>query len=352
MAVSPLVELQQHGQRVWYDHVGCDRLDVGELARLVTVANVSGVLLHTGGCAELPDERLVEDARAASDVVGTIYERTGRSDGFVSVALSPKLAHDGSGTVVEALRLLDVVDRPNVMVRVPVTASGVWAIEELIAAGVSVDAGPVFSAERYAAVAHAYLTGLERRVREDRPLAGVASIVSFLAGRLDRLVDTLLRIEITATQDDNEASRLRTLLGQAGIAHAKIAYATFKTIVTGPRWEAVAARGASVQRLLWANAAPPNPALGDVYYVERLIGRNTVTALTVATLAAFRDGGRVQSTLEDGLPYARAVRLRLEAAGIHLERIARCLDRRGLHPSSASLDQVVGCVTSAGGGIR
>ncbi|MBI4627660.1 MAG: transaldolase [Candidatus Rokubacteria bacterium] len=357
--MARLVELERQGQSVWYHDLRRGLVASGALARLVA-DGVSGVTSNPtpaadviGGSrdhdaparalategkhpAEVAEALGVKDVRIAADVLRPVYDRTRGRDGFVSFEISPTLAHDASGTVAEAYRLLEAVGRPNVMINVPATPAGLWVIEHLVGEGISVNATLLFSLERYEAVAGAYLAGLERRLGAGHGVAGVASVASFFVSRVDAAVDRLLDAEIGVARSEAEARSLEALRGRAAVGCAKTAYAAFKTIFSGADWRRLARRGARVQRLLWASTEVERRALGDLHYVEALIGHDTVVALPPATLEAFRRHGRVRPTLEEDLPGARAVLRDLETAGISLERVGRNLEDDGLRAFAAA----------------
>ncbi len=369
MMDNPLLELQRHGQSVWYDNIRRGLLASGGLATLIA-DGVTGVtsnptifekaisgsrdydeslraLVEEGKeVREIFEEMAVEDIRAAADLLGPTYDRTGGRDGFVSLEVSPALAHDASRTIEEAHRFVRTVGRPNLMIKVPATRAGVQAIEALIGDGVNVNATLLFAVERYEAVARAYLAGLDRRVHEGKPIDRVASVASFFVSRVDSLVDRLLQAKIRETSSEEDARRLEALLGQAAIANARIAYAKFKTISGGPRWASLKGKGAQAQRLLWASTGTKSPAYGDVYYVEALIGPDTVNTLPPATLAAFRDHGDVRATLAEDVPKAEAVLRQLAVVGIDLAEVTRQLEEEGVKAFAASFDDLFRCIAA------
>ncbi|MBI4611486.1 MAG: bifunctional transaldolase/phosoglucose isomerase, partial [Candidatus Rokubacteria bacterium] len=372
MADNPLVQLQQHGQSVWYDNIRRGLIASGELAVLIA-DGVTGVTSNPtiferaiAGSRDY-DERLralvaegkevgeifealaLEDIRAAADLLRPVYDRTEGRDGYVSLEVSPGLAHDASGTVEEGRRLFGAVGRPNVMIKVPATAAGVRVIEELIAGGVNVNVTLLFSVTRYEAVANAYLAGLEQRLREGNLVDQIASVASFFVSRVDSLVDRRLEAKSRETRNEGEARRLEWLRGKAAIANAKMAYARFRAIFSGPRWAALEARGARVQRLLWASTGTKDPAYSDVYYVEALVGPDTVTTLPPATLAALREHGAIHDALAEDLPQAEAVLRELAAVGIDLAQVTGQLEEEGVKAFADSFRDLFACIAGKRG---
>ncbi len=369
MAANPLEELQRLGQSVWYDSIRQGLITSGELERLINDGvtgvtsnptifekaisgsrdydeNLRALVAEGREVGEIFEDLAIQDIRAAADLLRPVYDRTEGRDGFVSLEVSPTLAHDTSGTIEAAHRLHRAVGRPNLMIKVPATPAGTPAIERLIGDGLSINVTLIFSVERYEAVANAYLAGLERRLREGHPIDRVASVASFFVSRVDSLVDKLLQAKIREAANEKDAGRLEALLGKAAIANAKVAYARFKAIFGGPRWASLKARGARVQRPLWASTGTKNPAYGDVYYVETLIGPDTVTTLPPATLTAFRDHGCPRATLEEGLPEAEAHLRELAAAGIDLGEVTRRLEEEGVQAFAASFTDLFGCIAA------
>ncbi|RMG49900.1 MAG: transaldolase, partial [Acidobacteria bacterium] len=352
--MNPLKEVQKYGQSIWLDYIRRQLITSGELRRLVEEDGLRGITSNpsifekaiAGSTdydedlrASLNDdprldigtlyERLViEDIRMAADILRSVYEATDGADGFVSLEVSPHLAHETGKTIAEARRLWRAVDRPNVMIKVPATPEGIPALETLIAEGINVNATLIFSLGHYEAVVHAYLRGLERCSQPHR----VASVASFFVSRVDVVVDRAL--EAIGTE---EARRLR---GRIAIANAKLAYECFREIFQGSAFEALRRRGARVQRPLWASTSTKNPAYSDVLYVEELIGPDTVTTLPPATFYAFRDHGRVRPSLQEGLEQAKADLTRLNELGIDLDAITEQLQTDGVRAFATSFDKL------------
>ena len=352
---NPVAALpQQYGQSVWLDYIRRSLIQNGELKKLVDDDALGGVTSNPAIFEKAIDgsndyaeaigeiskdagltskevyERLaVEDIQAAADVLRVVYDRTKAKDGYVSLEVSPDLAKDTNGTLAEARHLWKAVARPNVMIKVPATPEGIPAFRQLISEGINVNVTLLFAREAYEAIARAYIEGLEARAKAGAPLSHVASVASFFVSRIDTLVDGWIAEKVKAAQGADKA-RLESLLGKVAIANAKLAYQSYKAIFSGPRWEALAAKGAMVQRVLWASTGTKNPAYSDVLYVDELIGPETVNTMPPDTLAAFRDHGRPRPTLETDLEGARATLDNLEKAGISLKKATDELIEDGL----------------------
>jgi transaldolase len=279
-------------------------------------------------------ERLATtDVQRACDAFAGVYAATHALDGYVSLEVGPDLAHDAEATVAEAHALWAAVNRPNLMIKVPGTAEGATATRRLIADGINVNVTLLFSVSAHDRVIEAYLAGLEDRAAAGQPLDRVASVASFFVSRVDSAVDGQL-----AALGTPEALAMQ---GRTAIANAKVAYAHFARAFSGPRWEALAGRGARVQRPLWASTSTKNPAYRDVLYVEALIGPHTVNTLPPATLEAFREHGETARTVDDDLAGAEAHLTALAAAGIHLAAVTDRLLAEGLASFSASFDSLL-----------
>jgi len=345
--MNRLQQLIQHGQAVWFDYIRRAFLDQGELQTLVD-AGVRGVTSnpaifekaiagstdYDGDLAALVGEGrsvdeiyealVLEDIRRAAAVLRPVYDASAGEDGYVSLEVSPTLAHDTYATIAEARRLFSTLSLPNVMIKVPATPAGVPAVEVLIGEGVNVNVTLIFSLAHYEAVAGAYLAGLEARHRAGGDLSRVASVASFFVSRVDTAVDPLLP-EVGGGD----------LAGKVANDNAKIAYARFQQLFGGPRWAPLAAAGARVQRPLWASTGTKNPAYPDTLYVDELIGPHTVNTLPPATLDAFRDHGAVAETLTADLAGSHARLARLAELGIDLGAITQRLQDEGV----AAFDQ-------------
>ena len=363
--------LQRYGQSVWLDFISRKMITTGELARLVRDEGVAGLtsnptifekaIVGTGDYSaqietirgaepELPARQLYErlvtkDIQDAADILRETYDRTRGGDGYVSLEVSPTVAEDTNATVAEARHLWETVARPNLMIKVPGTAAGVPAVRSLTAEGINVNITLLFGREMYEAVAGAFIEGLEDRVKLGRTAAeseigNLASVASFFVSRIDTAVDKLLEKKV-AGSTGVEKERLERLYGKVAIANARLAYQSFKRIFAGPRWEALAAKGARKQRLLWASTSVKNPRYRDVMYVEELIGADTINTMPVETLAAFRDHGKARPSLESDLEGAKAILADLEQAGISLRAITDDLIVDGIKKFQEPYDRMI-----------
>ena len=357
--MGPVDKLLQLGQSVWLDTIDRDLLTSGGLKRLVEQEGVRGVttnptifeqalrqgkaydasvaaLAATENDAGALFETLeVADVAAAADVLRPVYESSGGADGFVSIEVAPTQAFDTAGTIAEARRLWYRVDRPNVMVKVPGTREGLPAIEQLIADGVNVNITLLFAVAMYQRVIEAYCAGLERRVRAHEPLDTVHSVASFFVSRVDTEADKRLLAAAQAA-DPAARTRLEGLLAKAAIANAKLAYQAHLAAVGSPRWKALEAKGATVQRPLWASTSTKNPKYSDTMYVDALIGPDTVNTLPLATLRAFADHGKAERTIDWDVDGARRVVADIEAAGVSLRDVTDFLVVDGVKKFSDS----------------
>jgi transaldolase len=351
---NPLVRLTEAGQSVWLDYIRRGILDDGELERMIRDSAIRGVTSNPtifeqaiGGSDDYDRaldrlasegvspgeafERLaVEDIQRAADLFRPIYEASGGGDGFVSLEVSPELADDTEATLREARHLWKAVDRPNLMIKVPGTAAGIPAVEQLLFEGLNVNITLLFSLDSYQQVMEAYLAALERRVAQGQPVDRVASVASFFVSRVDTAVDAALESRVEAASDPAEAERLRSLRGRAAIANAKLAYQRFREVFGGDRFTRLHAEGARVQRPLWASTSTKNPDYRDVIYVEELIGPDTVNTMPLATVEAFADHGRVERTIDRDLDGANADLQALADLGIDLDHVTRQLQEEGV----------------------
>jgi transaldolase/glucose-6-phosphate isomerase len=341
---NPLLAIQQHGQSIWYDNIRRGLITSGELQSLVDNDGLRGVTSNpaifekaiTGStdydeamqtleraghldAKTLYEHLAVDDIQMATDVLATVYEQTNKRDGYVSLEVSPYLAHDTAGTIEEARRLWQAVDRRNVMIKVPATPAGVPAIRQLISEGINVNVTLLFHMAVYEAVAEAYISGLEAFVAAGGDPSRVASVASFFISRIDSAVDGTIAARLKTAQRPEERMLLRSLLGKVAIANARLTYQRYKELYGGARWQALAAKGAQTQRLLWASTSTKNPTYRDVLYVEELIGPDTVNTVPTATFDAFREHGQVRASLEEHLDEAHDVLATLQYVGISLQ---------------------------------
>jgi len=309
---------------------GSDAYD-DELRRLVRAGK---------SAADIYDDLVLDDIRAAAALLRPVYEGTGGRDGYVSIEVAPALADDTERTLREARRLFSYLNRPNVMIKIPGTPAGIPAIRQAIANGINVNVTLLFAVESYRAVAEAYLAGLEERAAAGWSIGGIASVASFFVSRVDTAVDKRLDALIEGADDAARTAALGALKGTAAIANARVAYAAFGEVFAGPRWAALAAKGARTQRPLWASTSVKTPGVRDVRYVEELIGPDTVDTMPDATIAAVLDHGVVRRTLDADVAGARAALERLARAGIALDEITERLQRDGVAQFAAAFDDL------------
>jgi len=369
--MNPLKELQNHGQSIWLDFLARGFIAKGELKALIERDGVRGVTsnpsifekaigssdeydsafekLLKGGdrsVIDLYEAVAIEDIQNAADVLKPVYDELDGHDGYVSLEVSPYLALDTEGTLNEARRLWQAVSRKNLMVKVPGTREGLPAIEQLTAEGISINITLLFSQKVYAQVLEAYISGLEKFAATGGDISRVASVASFFVSRIDTAVDRQLDDKIAAANDDDRKAQLATLKGKVAVANAKLAYQHYKKVIASDRWKALEAKGARVQRLLWASTGTKNKAYSDVLYVEDLIGKDTVNTVPPATLDAFRDHGKVRDTLEENVQEAEGILSGLMLAGISLDAITDHLVEDGVRLFSEAADQLLGAVAA------
>ena len=367
MDSNPLRELNRLGQSVWHDYIRRGELLSGDLKRLIDEDGLTGVtsnpsifekaivgstdydeairrLAQRGLTAAQIYERLVvEDIQLAADLFRPTYDATQGRDGFVSIEVSPLLAHDTEGTIAEVRRLRGAVNRPNVMVKIPGTREGLAAIEQMLGEGININITLLFAVERYIEVAKAYLAALERRAREGAPLDRLASVASFFVSRIDTLVDQQLEAKLAnASREDKE--KVEQLLGKAAIANAKMAYEEYEKMFFSPQFKELEKRGARVQRLLWASTSTKNPKYSDTLYVQELIGAETVNTMPPATISAFRDHGRPRLTLKEGWNEARKTLAALAQLGVDFAAVTQKLEDDGCEAFSRDYNKLLGVI--------
>jgi transaldolase len=272
----------------------------------------------------------IRDIQGAADILKPVYESSKFRDGYVSLEVSPLLALKTEETIAEGRRLWKAVNRENVMIKVPGTAEGLPAIRQLISEGININVTLLFAQEVYEKVAEAYIAGLEDLAKRGGNLKKMAGVASFFISRIDTLVDSLIEEKLKTTKDAQQQVLLKSLLGKVAIANGKLTYQRYQKIFSGARWEALAAKGAQTQRVLWASTSTKNPAYRDVMYVEELIGPDTVDTMPPATVDAFRDHGRLRKSLTEDVPAAQKVMNDLEKAGISIKEVTTKLTTDGV----------------------
>ena len=339
---NQLQNLADYGQSPWFDYIQRSLISSGELKRLVDEEGLKGVtsnpaifekalsagddyklfIAENAGIAEdaveLYELIAVRDIRDAADILRPVYDATDKRDGFVSLEVSPSLAHDTEETLNEACRLWKLVDRPNLMVKVPATPEGIPAVERLISEGININVTLLFSQVAYRKIAESYIAGLEKYAAENDDLSSVASVASFFVSRIDSLVDSQIQEKLKDASGEDK-TLLESLLGKVAIANAKMAYQIYLEAFSGERWEKLAKKGAQTQRVLWASTGTKNPEYCDVLYIEELIGNDTVNTIPPATWSAFRDHGRLRESLTENVEEAEKTLENLKNAGISLD---------------------------------
>jgi transaldolase / glucose-6-phosphate isomerase len=366
--VNPLVQLQEYGQSPWYDYIRRGLITSGELQSLIDQDGLMGITSNPSifekaisgstdynqslkqissevtGVKQIYETLAIEDIQEAADLMRPVYERTQTRDGYVSLEVSPHLAHDTDGTIQEAMRLHKAIGRENVMIKVPATPEGIPAIESLISEGININVTLLFSVEVYEQAAWAYISGVEKLANKRGDIKRISSVASFFVSRIDTLVDTLLEAKLKESSDERQIANLRSLLGKMAIANAKIAYQRFQTIFSSERFEALKRKGGKVQRLLWASTGTKNPRYPDTYYVDALVGPDTVNTMPVATFNAFRDHGSITSSLTTGLDEAMNTMRHLADRGIDMKQVTQKLLVDGVRLFTESFDQIMGVI--------
>jgi transaldolase/glucose-6-phosphate isomerase len=367
---NPLIEVQRFGQSIWYDNIRRSILQNGELRAMAEHDGLLGLTSNPAifekaiagsadydavirqsviseGAERAIDiyERIAnEDIQMAADILQPAYVHTGGRDGYVSLEVSPHLAHDTEATIDEARRLYVAVGRSNLMIKVPATPAGIPAIRQLISEGINVNVTLLFAVSAYEAVANAYLEGLEQRAAKDLDLHGVASVASFFVSRIDTLVDHWLEEAMKSANEPKRRQRLLALRGKVAIANAKVAYGRYQEQVLSRRWRNLADKGARTQRLLWASTSTKNPNYRKTLYVEELIGPDTVNTVPPETFEEFRKSGRVALTLAQGSDEARRTLAELEALGISLPQATDQLLVEAVQKFADPFDQLLGAI--------
>jgi len=359
-AKDSLKQALKLGQSIWYDGL----IGRTELERMIREDGLRGATTNpvifekalADGSYDAEVARLAREGKADEEIYKTlavkavqdvcdvfepVHRQTAGQDGFVSIEVSPLLAYDTKGTIEEAKELHKRVARKNVMIKIPATEAGLAAIEAVIAEGISVNVTLIFAVERHREVMEAYLGGLEKRQEAGRTLKEIASVASFFVSRVDSAVDKILESKIAATQDPAQKALFSTLLGKIAIANSKAAYAVFEETFAQERFYRLKAEGAQLQRPLWASTGTKNPAYPDVLYVESLIGPNTVDTVPPATLDAFRDHGRAELTLTEGLSEAEKTLEKLAFCGVALSQVTQDLEKAGVELFAEAYNKII-----------
>ncbi len=361
--------LTEQGQSPWIDNITRDMLAGGKLQELIDRGIVGltsnptifqkaigssalyndamhNLVRENKSVAEIYDALVLDDIRNAALILRQVYDSSKGHDGYVSIEVLPSLAHDTDKTLTEARRLFSGLNMPNIMIKIPGTPEGVPAFKQAIVDGINVNVTLVFSLDSYRQVAEAYVAALEERAANGLAVDHLASVASFFVSRVDTLIDKKLDAAAEATDDVARKKEIAALKGKAAIANAKLAYAAYGEIFSGPRWEALAAKGAKAQRCLWASTSTKNPAYRDVLYVEQLVGPDTVDTMPPATIDAFLDHGHVARTIDQNLDEAKAQFAAIEAAGVSIDEATAELQKDGVRLFAESFDDLVKTITA------
>ena len=366
---NPLKALLDKGQSMWLDYIRRDLFTSGKLKQMIVNDGLRGMTSNPAifekaiADSSLYDDMLkalasrkdldatgrfeqlaIRDIQDAADTLRSVYQDSNFRDGYVSLEVSPYLARKTQETMDEARRLWKAVDRENVMIKIPGTAEGIPAIRQLIGEGININVTLLFAQEVYEKVAESYVAGVEDLAKRGGNLKKMAGVASFFISRIDSLVDSMLNDRLKQTNDASQQALLSSLLGKVAIANGKLTYQRYQRIFSGPRWEALAAKRAQTQRVLWASTSTKNPKYRDVIYVEELIGPDTVNTMPVATIDAFRDHGQLRNSLTEDLPGAQKVMDDLARAGISLKAVTDKLTDDGVKLFADAFDKLLTAV--------
>ena len=366
---NPLKELLNYGQSMWLDYIRRDLFTTGKLKQLIDDDGLRGMTSNPAifekaiGDSSLYDDMLkslasrkdldttgkyeqiaIRDIQAAADALQSVYQTSNFRDGYVSLEVSPYLARKTQETIDEARRLWKAVNRENVMIKVPGTAEGLPAIRQLIGEGININVTLLFAQEVYEKVAEAYIAGLEDLAGRGGNLKKMASVASFFISRIDTLIDSMLNDKLKNTSDATQQALVKSLLGKVAIANGKLTYKSYQQIFSGPRWQALASKGAQTQRVLWASTSTKNPNYRDVIYVEELIGPDTVNTMPPATVDAFRDHGKLRNSLTEDVAGAKKVMDDLPHAGISMKEVTDKLTDDGVKLFADAFDKLLAAV--------
>jgi len=368
-AVNHLKELQDYGQSVWLDYIRRDLFSSGELKRMIDEDGLRGMTsnpaifekaiagsdLYSGLLKSLAPRTdldakgryeilAIRDIQHATDALRPVYDSTRRRDGYVSLEVSPYLARDTQGTLVEARRLWKAVARENLMIKVPGTAEGIPAFQQLISEGININVTLLFAQEVYARVAEAYIAGLEQLAARGGDVSRIGSVASFFISRIDNSIDAIVAARLKTAKSAQEQEQLKSLLGKVSVANGKQTYASYRKIFSGPRWQALATKGAHTQRVLWASTSTKNPNYSDVLYVDELIGADTVNTIPPATFDAFREHGRPRPSLTEDLPGAARIMQTVAGVGVSMKEVTDKLTEDGVRLFADAFDQLLAAV--------
>lgn len=366
---NPLKALLSYGQSMWLDYIRRDLITSGKLKTMINDDGLRGMtsnpsifekaiadshlyddmLKSLGSRADLNatsryEQIAIRDIQDAADILRPVYQSSEFRDGYVSFEVSPLLALETQKTIDEGRRLWKAVNRENVMIKVPGTAEGLPAIRQLIGDGININVTLLFAQEVYEKVAEAYIAGLEDLAKRGGNLKKMAGVASFFISRIDTLADSMIEDKLKTAKDAQTQTLLKSLLGKVAIANGKLTYQRYQRIFSGPRWDALASKGAQTQRVLWASTSTKNPAYRDVMYVEELIGPDTVDTMPPATVDAFRDHGRLRNSLAEDVAGAQKVMDDLAKAGISIKEVTTRLTTDGVKLFADAFHQLLAVV--------
>ena len=370
---NPLKGLLAYGQSPWLDYIRRNILLNGDLKKMIANDGLRGMtsnpaifekaivgsddysdLLNSPEAQQLDAKGLYEkiairDVQTAADIFRSVYDETKGRDGFVSLEVSPTLANDTQATLDEARRLWKTVNRPNVMIKVPATAEGIPAIRQLLEEGININITLLFAQSAYEQVAEAYISALEARAAKGQDVAHIASVASFFVSRIDSLIDKEIDDKLKTESDTKKKKLFTSVQGKVAIANARRTYSKYGELFGGVRWKDLAAKGAQVQRLLWASTSTKNPKYRDVLYVEELIGADTVDTIPPATFDAFRDHGKLRNSLTEDLAGANKTFADLESVGISMKQATERLLADGVKLFAEAFAQLIAAVDKHAG---
>jgi transaldolase / glucose-6-phosphate isomerase len=366
---NPLKELLNYGQAMWLDYIRRDLFTTGKLKQLIADDGLRGMTSNPAifekaiADSSLYDDQLkalgprkdldttgvyeqiaIRDIQDAADTLRPVYDESNFRDGYVSLEVSPYLARKTQETIDEARRLWKTVKRENVMIKIPGTAEGLPAIRQAISEGINVNVTLLFAQDVYEKVAEQYISGLEDLAKNGGNLKKMAGVASFFISRIDTLIDSMIDDKLKKTSDAAQQTLLKSLLGKVAIANGKLTYQSYERIFSGPRWEALKAKGAQTQRVLWASTSTKNPHYRDVLYVEELIGQDTVDTMPPATVDAFRDHGKLRNSLTEDVAGAAKTMAELERAGISMKQVTDKLTDDGVKLFADAFDKLLAAV--------
>ena len=366
---NPLKELLDYGQAMWFDYIRRDLFTSGKLKSLISDDGLRGMTsnpaifekaiadsnLYDDILASLASRKdlnttaryeqiAIRDIQDAADTLRPVYDESNFRDGYVSLEVSPFLARKTQETIDEARRLWKTVNRDNVMIKIPGTAEGIPAIRQAISEGININVTLLFAQDVYEQVAETYIAGVEALAARGGNLEKMAGVASFFISRIDTLIDSIINEKLKSTTDAGQQTLLKSLLGKIAIANGKLTYQAYQRIFGGPRWNALAAKGAQTQRVLWASTSTKNPNYRDVIYVEELIGRDTVNTMPPATVDAFRDHGKLRNSLTEDVPGAKKTMDDLARAGISMKQVTDKLTDDGVKLFADAFDKLLASV--------